>query len=78
VSKPGRVNDVVIVAPSMRVVEPDNEYVHIRGFDSYATLCGLTDDAYLGTGKAITYGTRRKVTCWACIGTAKHAAQFVS
>lgn len=72
------VNDVVIVAPSMRVVEPNSNKVHIKGYDDYATMCGLTNDAYLGSGCEIKYGTRRKVTCETCINVVLHAAQFVS
>ena len=63
------------IPPSMRVIDVhENNKVCIRGPDSYATMCGLCDDAYNG----IIYGTRRPVTCEACIHSVLHASQFLN
>jgi len=62
------------VPPSMRVIDPtDNNRVCIHGPPTYATMCGLTDDADPG----IVYGTRRVVTCQACVNTVLYASQFL-
>jgi hypothetical protein len=61
------------IPPSMRVIDPIESKVCIHGPDTYATMCGLADDADPG----IVYGTRRAVTCQACVEAVLHASQFL-
>lgn len=68
----------LVVPTKKRVIEPDVQVVHVKGYDDYATMCGLTNDSHANTGKNIIYGTRKKVSCKACINAILHALQFLS
>jgi hypothetical protein len=61
------------VPPSMRVIDPTDNRVCVHGPSCYATMCGLADDADPG----IVYGTRRAVTCQACVDAVLYASQFL-
>ena len=62
------------IPPSMRVIDPTDNRVCIHGPSCYATMCGLADDA---DTLRIVYGTRRAVTCQACVEAVLHASQFL-
>ena len=71
-----RIKAALIKVPTeLRVVEPGSCKVCVKGsfLGDYATMCGLTADAHWD----IKYGTRRKVTCQACIEAIIHASQYL-
>lgn len=61
------------IPPRMRVVDPTDHRVCIHGPDTYATMCGLADDA----DYRIVYGTRRPVTCQSCVNAVLYASKFI-
>ena len=74
------VERLVSVPVAFRVYEPTHDIVHIKGINTYASLCGLTDDAYCGRpdSEQLKYGVRRPVSCESCRQVAIHAAKFVA